>query len=127
MSNKRYDKEEILKQAIDAVKAHRLIFIDEVITFLPVCSSTFYHYFPAESEEMAAIKAEIADSRIKSKSGLRKKWHKSDNATLQVALYKLIGSEEEVERLNGSRQKLEHTGKDGEPIEVKQITGMEIK
>ena len=42
---------------------------------------------------------------------MRKKWGDSDHPTLQVALYKIISSDEEAHRLNGSRQEIDHTTK----------------
>ena len=41
---------------------------------------------------------------------MRSKWYKSDNATLQMGLMKLIGTEDEAHRLNGSSKKVEHSG-----------------
>ena len=48
------------------------------------------------------------------KRGLRNKWYKSDNPTLQVALYKLLADDEEWKKLNNSRVEL--TGADGSPL-----------
>lgn len=43
------------------------------------------------------------------------KWFKSENPTLQIGLMKLISTEEEAHRLNGTSQKIDHTTK-GESI-----------
>ncbi len=110
-----YSKSKLQKQALEAITKYRLVFDDEVIAYLPCGKSTYYVHNLHESDE---IKSALEKNRITIKGGLRKKWYESDNATTQIALYKLIGSEEESDRLNGSRQKLEHTGKDGGPIEI---------
>lgn len=110
-----YSKSKLQKQALEAIRKYRLVFDDEVIAYLPCGKSTYYVHNLHESDD---IKSELEKNRIMMKGGLRKKWYESDNTTTQIALYKLIGSEEESDRLNGSRQKLEHTGKDGGPIEI---------
>jgi len=51
------------------------------------------------------------DTKEKIKHGLRTKWYNSDNATCQVALYKLLGTDDECHRLNGSKQEIDHTSK----------------
>jgi hypothetical protein len=39
---------------------------------------------------------------------MRNKWYKSESATLQIALMKMIATEDEAHRLNGSRQEIKH-------------------
>ena len=40
-----------------------------------------------------------------------KRWETSENATLEVALYKLLANKDELERLNNNRQKIETDNK----------------
>lgn len=102
-----YKKSDLEKQALDAIKKHNLMFVGDVVAYLPCSSSTFYN---KEMEKLESIKEALEENRIKTKNGLRAKWYKSENATVQIALYKLIGTEDEVDRLNGSKQKIEHEG-----------------
>lgn len=106
-----YKKAELEEQALRAIKDNNLMFVTDVPAYLPCSTATFYN---KELEKLEAIKEALEQNRIKTKNGLRAKWYKSDNATVQIALYKLIGTEEEAHRLNGSRQQLDHTtnGKD---------------
>lgn len=102
-----YSKAKLEKQAIDAITKHRLVFDDEVISFLPCGKTTYYAHKLNESN---AIKAELERNRVELKSGLRQKMYKSDNATAWIAFYKLLGTDEEAERLNGTKQRIEHSG-----------------
>ena len=108
-----YDTLQLEKKALSAIKRHKLVFVEEVVSYLPCSKSTFYSQKLDESD---AIKDALEKCRIQTKAGLRKKWYEGDNATTQVALYKIIGSDDEADRLNGSRQKHELTGKDGEDL-----------
>lgn len=108
-----YSKTKLEKQAIDAITKHKLVFSDEVIAYLPCSQKTYYNY---GLHELQSIKGELEKNRIQIKGGLRQKWYKSDNATAQIALYKLIGTEDESDRLNGSKQKVETSG--SQKIEV---------
>lgn len=102
-----YKKQDMIDQAVKAIEEHELIFIEEIFAFVPYSKATFYD---KKLDESDTLKKAITESKIKTKSHLRKQWRKSDNPTLQIALYKLIGSDEEAEKLNGTRQKVEHTG-----------------
>jgi hypothetical protein len=95
----KYNKEKLFQQAKEAVLKNNLIFIEEIVSFLPCSKPTFYEYFPPDSNELNELKAIIEDNTINIKSGLRNKWYESDNATLQMALYKLTAREEERKKL----------------------------
>lgn len=109
-----YKKAELEAQALDAIKKHRLVFIQDLIPFLPCAASTFYD---KELEKSEAIKEALEYNKISLKVNLRKRWYESEVPVLQLALYKLIGTDDETERLNGSKQKLEHSGANGGPIQ----------
>jgi len=104
-----YKKEDLEKQALAAIEKHNLMFVSDVTAYLPCSSSTFY---AKNLEKSEAIKESLEQNRIKTKNGMRAKWYKSESATLQIALYKLIGTDEEAHRLNGSRQEIKHEGID---------------
>jgi hypothetical protein len=101
-----YNTQKLEKMALDAIEEHGLIFIEEVISYLPCASSTFYDH---ELEKSEAIKDAINFNKVSKKAKLRKNWEKSENATLNISLYKLLANEEELQRL--SVQKIEHSGK----------------
>ena len=60
------------------------------------------------------LKEALENNKKTIKRGLRNKWYKNDNATTQVALYKLLADDDEWVRLNNSRVEL--TGADGTPL-----------
>lgn len=117
------DRNAIFEQAKSVAESKKLIWIEEVVAFLPVSTATFYEYFPAKSEESEAIKEIIANNRISLKAAMRKKWYDSENPTLQVSLMKLLGTEEETHRLNGSKTetKTEISSKDFDLSQVFRI------
>lgn len=114
-----YKKSDLELQALEAITSKKLVFIDEVVSYLPCSSSTFYLH---ELEKSEALKAALNKNKVDLKGGLRKKWYDSDSATSQIALYKLLGTEEEAHRLNGSISKVEIASKDGLPLFAPTIT-----
>ncbi len=106
-------KAKIHKQALEVAEQKKCFFIDQLVSFLPISISTFYEYFPAPSEEMEAIKAVLNKNKIEVKSAMYNKWFKSDNPTLQIALMKIISTDEEAHRLNGTRRQLDMSSTDG--------------
>lgn len=102
-----YDAKDLEKRSINAIKKHKLTFIQDVVAHLPCSKQTFYTH---ELDKLDSIKDELTLNRTKKKLALRTKWEQSDNPTLEIAVYKLYGTDEEAERLNGSKQKIEHSG-----------------
>lgn len=101
-----YDKKKIYDEAVDLITKNKLFFVEDVIALLPVSKQTFYDFFKVNSDELDAIKDLLNKNKVEVKSSMRSKWYKSDNPTLQLALMKLIGTEEEAHRLNGSNHKI---------------------
>lgn len=103
-----YKKADLEKQAIKAIKDNNVIFITELIAYLPCALSTFYDL---ELEKSEHIKNEIDINRIKNKKKLRENWSKEKSApVLQLASYKLNATEDELRRL--SVQEKEHESQD---------------
>lgn len=94
-----YDREKLYTQAIKAIGDNNLFFIEDIITMLPCAKATFYEYFPSGSDELNNIKEMIEMNKVAQKVKMRKKWGDSDNATLQMALMKLISTDDERKRL----------------------------
>ena len=98
------DTEQMESECIEAIEANKLTFINEIFAFVPFCSSTFYDKGLEKSE---SIKRLLDKHRISTKIKLKKRWEDSENATLQIGLYKLIGTTDEVHRLSGTRQEID--------------------
>lgn len=94
-----YDKDELIQMSLDAIEKNQLVFIDEVVTFLPCSRATFYNH---ELDKLDVIKDALNNVRTNVKTQLRHKWRDSDNAALQIGLMKLMATDEERKRLSTS-------------------------
>jgi hypothetical protein len=108
-----YNRQRIFEQAKEQITSKKLIFVEEVVAFLPIAKKTFYEWFPIDSDESNELKGLIETNKISLKTSMRKKWYDSDNATLQMGLMKLIASPEEHKKL--SQNFTDHTT-DGQTI-----------
>ena len=115
--DKKKRKEALFKKAKKAVldKSTSLFFVSDVYAVLGVSESMFYYYFPKGSEELETIKELLNKNRVNKCIGLRQKFYKSNHSAVQLALYKLICSNEEREALMS--QHIDHTT-NGESIVV---------
>jgi len=95
-----YNTKSLFEKAMQEVKDRKLFFLDDVIAYLPCSKPTFYDHFPVESDLLNAIKEELDKNKVEIKSAMRIKWYNSDNATLQVALMKLICTDDERKALS---------------------------
>jgi hypothetical protein len=98
-----YDRTKIYQQALDLIEKKKLFFIEDVVSLLPCRKSTFYDLFPIDSNEMDTIKELLEKNKIEIKNGLRNKWYNGNNPLTQMALYKLIGTEEEYHRIASTK------------------------
>jgi hypothetical protein len=101
-----YDRLKIFEDAKNLIKDNKLFFIEDIVALLPISKPTFYEFFKVDSNEFNELKELLDRNRVEIKSSMRSKWYKSDNATLQVALMKMIATDEEAHRLNGSKQEV---------------------
>jgi hypothetical protein len=105
-----YETKKLLKQAKEAIEKHKLIFVEDVISYLPIRHAAFYNHFKKDSEELAEIKELLEANKISMKVGMRSRWYESDAPALQMGLYKLIGTTEERLALsNNAALSLTHT------------------
>jgi hypothetical protein len=98
-----YDRIKIYQQALDLIEKKKLFFIEDVVTLLPISKQTFYDYFKVDSDELDNIKEALDKNKIEVKNGLRNKWYNGNNPLTQMALYKLIGTEEEYHRIASTK------------------------
>jgi predicted DNA-binding transcriptional regulator AlpA len=106
-----YDKQKIFEQAKAEIVKNKLIFMDEVPDFLPCSRSTFYEYYPNDSDELDTLKSLISINKTQIKTSLRSKWYKSNAPALQMALMKLIATPEELKKLSMQYIESENTNK----------------
>ena len=94
-----YKTEELFNTAIEQIKKHKLFFIEDIIAFLPCRKSTFYEHFPNDSDYYKKMFEELERNRTELKVSMRSKWYKSNAPALQMALMKLICTDEERKKL----------------------------
>ena len=111
-----YKTSDLKKTAIEAITKNKLIFIEEIISYLPCAKPTFYDHFPNESDDYRELVTLIDKNKDEIKASLRAKWYKSDNATLQIALMRLCATDPERRKL--AMNYIELTGEGGGPVEV---------
>ena len=95
-----YKTEDLLKTAKEAIIKNRLIFIEDIIAFLPCHKSTFYEHFPNESDNYKTMFDMLETNRTTLKVSMRSKWYTSNAPALQMALMKLICNDEERKKLS---------------------------
>lgn len=117
-----YNQEEILAKCLQVIKDEKLTFFNDLAIYVEPTMATLYLW---EFEKLETIKSELAKNRLSSKKKMRKKWEDSDNATLQIAAYRLIAEKEEIEALTIS--KVDQTNRYPEGIQVVMRNANETK
>lgn len=89
-------------EVVDLIKSNQaIIFIADLCLALQISKQTLYNYFPAGSDELAAVNNALGHNRTALKIAMRQKWYNSENPTTQIALYKLAADDEEKRALSG--------------------------
>ena len=104
-----YDKTKIFEQAKEMIVKHKLFFLDDIIAFIPISSSTFYAWEMEKSEELKEL---LHQNRTTLKVSMRSKWYTSNAPALQMALMKLIASPEELKKLSMNHTDFTTNGND---------------
>jgi hypothetical protein len=94
-----YDTSVLKEKAIEVIKKHKLIFIEDIAAMIGINKTTFYNHFELNSNDFNELTSMLEENKISLKVSLRKKWFDSDNATTQMALYKLCSTSEEHKKL----------------------------
>jgi len=110
-----YDTDELKQRALEVIKKHNLSVIEDIVVYIGINKSTFYTHKLHENDD---IRDAVWKNKQFMKQTLREKWFKSDNATLQTNLMKLIGTYEEYQRLSNSKQEINLGGQKDNPLQV---------
>ena len=95
-----HNKAKVFQQAKDAIKKNKLFFIEDIVSFLPCDKTTLYRFFPTNSNEYNELKELLEANRTELKVSMRSKWYKSNAPALQMALMKLICTDDERKMLS---------------------------
>ena len=98
--------EDLFARALVVIEENKLFFVEDVADMLGISKTTLYTRFPMQSDELNAIKEGLTANRVRVKVQLRARMARSNNPTDRMALYKLIGSEEERRRLSMTELKV---------------------
>ena len=112
-----------LEKALEFIASDSSVhFIEDIICDFKCSPATFYSRIPVETNEMNAIKEALLSNRSSTKRELRTNW-KDDQApaATQIALYKLIGTPDEREVLNGTTRKEDNNTESQEFVIVKRL------
>lgn len=93
-----YKTEELENTALEAIEAYKLTSVDDIVAFIPCGRSTFYEH---KLDKSTLLKDAVNKNKIMMKQHIKKKWYDSDNATTDIALFKLLGTQDERDALNG--------------------------
>lgn len=94
------DKKKIFEQAKKHASDKDVFFIEDIISLLPISKSSFYGYFPADSDELDELKELLDANKVSKKIAIRKSLGKSEKAGELLALYRLVCTPEEHRMLN---------------------------
>lgn len=119
-----YDRVKIFEQAKEMIVKHKLFFVDDIVAFLPCSKSSFYEFYPDGSDELDELKELLNVNRTTLKVSMRSKWYTSNAPALQMALMKLICSDEERKKLSMTYNDVTT---DGEKINRVALTEKEVK
>lgn len=90
--------EEYEKEIALVIEERNIFFIEELFAYYSGLSrSQFYNL---ELNKSDTLLKKMQNNRTKTKKSMQNKWYKSNNATLQLALMKLIADDEERKRLS---------------------------
>ncbi|MDC3237446.1 hypothetical protein OAT93_01795 [bacterium] len=106
---KTHDTDDLYKKALKESENEHVYFMSDIIALLPCGESTFYERFPSDSVLLENIKEKLTENKIAMKVKLRKMLSQGDKAAEILALYKLIGTQEERQAL--SQNYTDHTSK----------------
>jgi hypothetical protein len=96
----KYEKSELIKQALEIITEEQCVTLEEVWLLMAIGKQTAYNHGLDQCDE---IKAAVQEQKVKRKRKMRRNWVNSDNATLQIAEFKLCSNDDELDRLNTQR------------------------
>lgn len=95
LSGTKLDDKKLFKKILTYIKNHKNAVQISDITGLLCSKQTFYKYFPTGSDRYEQIVDAMDENRIALKAEIRDRLLNLNQAAALIALYKLIGTEEE--------------------------------
>lgn len=104
-----YAKELELDYILAIVEREECRNIGELLLFLPYGRTTFYATHTEDSNSLNTIKEAINRVKVDKKRAMRKRWETSENPTLELAAFKLMADQDELEALSMTKNVNENT------------------
>ena len=112
MSRKRNLTVDQVKELIQ--NNRNIVNIADILIELKLSKQTFYYYFPYDSDGLNEIKETLEGNKTKIKKIIRDKLLNCKSPAALIALYKLMGTQEEREALNAVTKPKEEKKEDKE-------------
>lgn len=104
------------KEILEIIKAKNIFTIEMIFTFYSgISRSQFYELNLNKSD---TIKNALDDNKNRTKHSMLSNWYKSNNPLLQIALYKVIATEEEYHRVASTKTENKNINID-EPFDLR--------
>ena len=100
--SKVFNYEKLKKKALAILEKKRDIYFFSDLAIELGMSRQYLYERGFSPDKDDALKEALENNKKFIKRGLRVKWYNNDNATTQVALYKLLADDEELKRLNNN-------------------------
>lgn len=108
-----YTTEELEAKALKVIETEGVHFITDLTDFMGISRQTFYDH---KLDSLDSIKDALNTQKRRIKRKLRQKWELENNPTLQVALYRLLATPEELDALTQSKNTFGSA--DGQEIKI---------
>lgn len=110
-------KDKLLKTALKNVKENqKIVFLTDVYQSIGISASTFYRNFPVNSDEYNQIVDALEANKTLMKRDIRDRLANCKSPVGLLALYRLLGNQEERDALNSYRE--EKVSKQEDTIEL---------
>ena len=110
-------KQELLQKALKNIEENqKIVFLTDVYQSLGISASTFYRQFPVDSSEYNDINDALEANKTLMKREIRDRLANCKSPVGLLALYRLLGNQEERDALNSYRE--EKVTKSDETIEL---------
>lgn len=115
-----FDYEKLKKKALRILEKKKDVYFFSDLAIELGMSRQYLYERGFSPDKDDALKEALENNKKFVKRGLRAKWYKNDNATTQVALYKLLADDDELKRLK-SNIDMDVSGALTSPFEIKII------
>jgi hypothetical protein len=99
-----YDREDVIMQALRVIDDEQITRVTDLVAYLPISRATFYNW---ELDKLDVFQEKVNEIKISLKNKMKRKWIEGDNPALQIAAFKLIAEDDEVDKVTLTKVKNE--------------------